>query len=134
MSDKRSLREEFGIPGDEYRADEEMASFDLDEMLEAHRSEHESSPAGAGENGEEPPRVGPKIVFPEESEKADGKDELSTAESETEGETFTVCPPDVYKRQIQNPIFEEMKERGFYPIKAANKTMIGQAKKKFECQ
>ncbi len=35
---------------------------------------------------------------------------------------------------IQNTIFEEMKERGFYPIKAANKTMIGQAKKKFECQ
>lgn len=35
---------------------------------------------------------------------------------------------------IQNDIFEEMKERGFYPIKAANKTMIGQAKKKFECQ
>lgn len=33
---------------------------------------------------------------------------------------------------IQNEIFEEMKERGFYPIKEANKTMIGQAKKKFE--
>ena len=33
---------------------------------------------------------------------------------------------------IQNTIFEEMKTRGFYPVKAANKTMIGQAKKKFE--
>ena len=115
MSDKRSLREEFGIPGDEYRADEEMASFDLDEMLEAHRSEHESSPTGAGENGEEPPRVGPKIVFPEESEKADGKDELSTAESETEGETFTVCPPK-QSRTVRIPLLNYLRHPKGEPV------------------